>query len=233
MLSFLLPHFSWPLIPPWPHYSIIIIADAFTSFRTPHWHHRRTIWEYILSLGLTPFPLKLGLFRALWGLNVPIIDPIEGSYFPQKHVVRYLLAQEAPPPVHPTRDIQWGWLALRVKAHYRKLPTKLSCSLLFSYIWETYAAIGNSYDCVVWTYLVFYPKSQTMFNATRKCWFLSLAHSCLPLSTTVCLCTSPSIQLTQAWPIPSISLIQFTNNVPLTPTLNTSSPAHWKQYWCA
>lgn len=125
----------------------------------------------------------------------------------------------APPPVHPTRDIQWGWLALRVKAHYRKIPTKLSCSLLFSYIWETYAAIGNSYDCVVWTYLVFYPKSQTMFNATRKCWFLSLAHSCLPLSTTVCLCTSPSIQLTQAWPIPSTSLIQFTNNVPLTPTL--------------
>lgn len=64
----------------------------------PHWHYRRTIWEYILSLGLTPIPLKLGLFRALWGLNVPKIDPIDDSssdmlsdiFLPRRHLLPYI-----------------------------------------------------------------------------------------------------------------------------------------------
>lgn len=124
------------------------------------------------SLILTPTPLELWRFRALWGLNDPKIDSTNGfllssiscCHLSCPGISSHTSHQEC---LNLGYAMCMGGGALRETVHHRELLTKLSCSPFFSYLWETDEIhIENSHDCVVRSLLVFYSKSQTMSNAT-------------------------------------------------------------------
>lgn len=142
----------------------------------------------MLSLSLTPTHFKL-FFDPLrhigdW-VSLKLALPIVLSFL---ILCCHLSSCQGTPPINLTRNI-WGCMGagcvLGKWLITENFPWSPVVFLRFSYEWEMDATIENSYDYVAWTCLVFYLKSQIISNATRKCYFLSSAHSCLTLSVEV------------------------------------------------